>query len=93
MVTRPEGTNAWPDCGARADEELAAEDVDGNLVAAIALPIWARSRLAGLDLAVLVAAERGGPAEVDSLMRRRVLCSVPTGALSTLSITSTIRWD
>ena len=43
----------------RSDDELAAEDVNGTLVAVIPLPTWSRIRLAGLDHAVLVAAERG----------------------------------
>jgi hypothetical protein len=51
----------------RGDEELAVEDVNGNLVAVIPLPAWARIRSDGLEHAVLVAAERGGPVEVDSL--------------------------
>jgi len=52
----------------RGDEELAAQEVNGELVAVIPLPVWARIRLAGLEHAVLVAAEHGGPAAVDSLI-------------------------
>ena len=52
----------------RGDEDLAAEDVNGDLVAVIPLPVWSRVRLAGLEQAVLVAAERGGSVEVDSLI-------------------------
>jgi Replication protein len=58
----------------QSDEELAAEEVDGTLVAVISLSAWSRIRLAGLEHAVLVAAERGGPAQVDSL-----LCATATG--------------
>jgi hypothetical protein len=45
---------------ARTDEELAAEDVGGNLVALIQLPDWLRIRGAGLEHAVLVTVEDGG---------------------------------
>ena len=54
----------------RTDDELAAEDVNGNLIAVISLPVWSRIRLAGLEHLVLVVAERGGLAEFDSLMTR-----------------------
>jgi len=36
----------------------------------IPLPVWSRLRVDGLELAVLVAAERGGPAGVSSLIAR-----------------------
>jgi hypothetical protein len=52
----------------RGDEELAAEDVNGDLVATIPLPVWSRIRLAGLEQAVLVAAECGGRVQVNSLI-------------------------
>jgi hypothetical protein len=52
----------------RTDEQLAAEDVNGELLVAIQLAAWSRLRLAGLDLAVLVAAEYGGPAAVTALV-------------------------
>jgi hypothetical protein len=55
----------------RTDEELAVEDVSGQLVTALEVSVWSRLRVAGLDLALLVAAERGGPATVKAL----VLCS------------------
>lgn len=44
------------------DEELAADDVDGELLARFPIVVWARLRQSRLDLAVLVAAERGGTA-------------------------------
>src|SRR5260221_13947199 len=53
----------------RADEELASEDVNGDLITVIPLPIWSHIRLAGLEHAVLVAAEHGGLADVNSLIR------------------------
>lgn len=45
----------------RTDEQCAAEDVKGELLVAIQFAAWSRLRLAGLDLAVLAAAEYGGP--------------------------------
>jgi hypothetical protein len=45
---------------ARTDAELATEDVDGQLLIAIEIAAWSRLRLAGLELAALVAAEGGG---------------------------------
>ena len=42
------------------DEDLAAEDVNGELVAALDTAAWSRLRVAGLDLVVLVAVERAG---------------------------------
>src|SRR5258706_5308683 len=53
----------------RADAELASEDVNGDLIAVIPLPVWSHIRLAGLEHAVLVAAEHGGLADVNSLIR------------------------
>jgi hypothetical protein len=50
------------------DEELASEDVDGELVAVVPLPIWQRIRFAGLEHAVLVAVEHGVRAEVGSVI-------------------------
>jgi hypothetical protein len=52
----------------RTDEELAAEDVGGNQLAILEFPAWARIRAAGLEHAVLVAAEHGGLRAVDSLI-------------------------
>jgi hypothetical protein len=54
----------------RADEDLAAEDVNGDLLAVIPLSLWSRIRFDALEHAVLVAAERGGPVEVNSLIAR-----------------------
>ena len=51
----------------RTDEELAAEDVGGNQLAVLEFPTWTRIRAAGLEHAVLVAAERGGLRAVNSL--------------------------
>ncbi len=53
-----------------SDEQLAAEDVDGKLAAVVPLPTWKGIRLAGLEHAVLVAAELGGQATVDVLLRQ-----------------------
>ena len=50
----------------RTDEELAAEDVNGNLLAVIQFPVWSRIRTVGLEHAVLVAAEHGGVAAVNA---------------------------
>ncbi len=44
----------------RSGEELAAEECDGDLLAVIQFPVWSRIRAAGLEHAVLVAAEDGG---------------------------------
>jgi len=52
----------------RTDEELAAADVDGELVAVIQVAAWSRVRLAGLEHAVLVAAEHGRLAAINSLI-------------------------
>jgi hypothetical protein len=43
-----------------SDEELAAEDVGGDLLAVIDFPAWSRIRTVTLEHALLVAAERGG---------------------------------
>jgi hypothetical protein len=48
--------------------ELAADDVNGELLALIDVAAWSRLRPAGLDLAVLVAAEDGGVAAVSALI-------------------------
>ena len=52
----------------RTDEELAANDVRGELIAVLPPDAWSRVRLAGLEHALLVAAERNGLAEVNSLI-------------------------
>jgi hypothetical protein len=67
------GAEAGPD---RTDEELAAADVSGELVAVVPLVAWSLIRLAGLEHALLVAAERGGSAGVNSLIGRTG-CSPP----------------
>jgi Replication protein len=50
----------------RTDEELAAEDVGGDLLAVIQFPVWSRIRTVGLEHAVLVAAEVGGVGAVNA---------------------------
>jgi hypothetical protein len=55
----------------RTDEELASEDVNGELLAAIDAGFWSCLRLAGLELAVLVAAEGGNLTAVTALVRAR----------------------
>jgi hypothetical protein len=52
----------------RTDEELAIEDVGGNLLAIIQFPVWSRLRAAGLEHAVLVAAEDGGLAAARAII-------------------------
>jgi hypothetical protein len=52
----------------KTDAELAAEDVNGGLVAVIAVAAWSRIRLAGLEHAVLVAAETGGEGAINVLI-------------------------
>ena len=59
------GPQAEPE---RTDEDLAAEDVSGKLVAVLAPVAWSSVRLAGLEHVLLVAAERGGVAEVNSVI-------------------------
>jgi hypothetical protein len=61
------GLMAEPD---RTDEELASEAVNGELAAVIPIAVWSLTRLAGLDHAILVAAERGGLAAVIALIGR-----------------------
>jgi hypothetical protein len=51
----------------RTDEQFAAEDVSGELLTIVPMAAWRRIRLAGLDHAVLVAAERGGESAVDTV--------------------------
>jgi len=53
----------------KTDLELAAEDINGELVADLAAVVWSAIRLAGLDLALLAAAENGGDLAVRSLVR------------------------
>jgi hypothetical protein len=59
------GLEAEPE---RTDKELAADDVSGELIAVVPPHTWSRIRLAGLEHTLLVAAERGGFAEVNSLI-------------------------
>jgi hypothetical protein len=61
----------------RADEEVAAEDIAGDLLAVIQLPMWSRIRTAGQDHTVgqdhtglPVAAENSGPARPRALIRQ-----------------------
>ena len=57
--------------------ELAAEDISGELVSTIDIAAWSRLRVAGLDLAALVAAEHGGPALVSALVLSSALGRLP----------------
>lgn len=52
----------------RTDEELAAENVGGSLLAAIQMSAWSRIRTGGLEHAVLVAAADGGMDAVHALI-------------------------
>jgi hypothetical protein len=52
----------------RTDEELAAEDVGGEVLAVIPFPVWSRIGTEGLEHALLVAAENGGLAAVGALL-------------------------
>src|SRR5262249_24362561 len=67
LRTQMLGRTAEPE---RADDDLATEEVNGTLVAVLPVPVWSRLRLAGLEHAILAAAERGGPAAVNSLIAR-----------------------
>jgi hypothetical protein len=60
----------------RSDEELAAADIGGNLIVVIQCPVWSRARTAGLEHAVLVAAEDRGPEAVNAL-RAKLLAAKP----------------
>jgi hypothetical protein len=51
----------------RSDIEMAAADVNGSLVTAIARAAWTEIRAAGFDLVLLVAAERSGRSAVRAL--------------------------
>ena len=53
----------------RTDEELAAEEVNGELLVTIEAAAWSHVRRAGLDLAVLVAAENANLDTVSALVR------------------------
>ena len=52
------------------DEELAADEVGGELLAAIQFPAWSHVRSAGMDHALLAAAELGGLAAINILLRQ-----------------------
>jgi hypothetical protein len=52
------------------DEELAAKNVSGNLFAVIQFPVWSCIRTVGLEHALLVAAENGGLAAANALIRQ-----------------------
>jgi hypothetical protein len=52
----------------RTDQQMAAEDVAGELIAVIQLPVWSWTRAAGMDHALLVAAEHGGEAAINALL-------------------------
>jgi hypothetical protein len=43
----------------RTDEELAAEEVSGEVLAVIPFPVWSRIRTEGLERSLLVTAEYG----------------------------------
>jgi hypothetical protein len=65
----------------RSDEELAAADIGGNLLVVIQCPVWSRARTAGLEHAVLVAAEDGGLEAVNALISEAIsgeACLAPT---------------
>jgi Replication protein len=53
-----------------SDEVLAAEDVNGELLAVLSIVLWSRIRLAGFDHAILVAAESGGTEAVNEHIGR-----------------------
>jgi hypothetical protein len=53
----------------RTDQELAVEEVAGESLTAIYVIAWSLIRVAGLELAMLVAAEEGGHVAVAALMR------------------------
>jgi len=52
----------------KADEQLASEHVDGELVALFEAAVWSRVRRNGLEHVLLVASEQGGRAAVAALM-------------------------
>jgi hypothetical protein len=59
------GPSAVPE---RTDLELAADDTNGELVTDFSAAAWSAIRLAGLDLALLAAAENGGDSAVRSVV-------------------------
>jgi len=52
----------------QTDADLAAADVDGELVTVMEIPVWSRIRVAGLEHAILVAAEHGRSDAVTTLI-------------------------
>jgi hypothetical protein len=71
------------------DQDLAAEDVNGELTAIIPTAVWFHLRFAGLDHALLVAAENGGRHAINELIGdltlrkpvRKARCTIqPSGA-------------
>ena len=46
------------------------EDIGGDILAVLQLPVWARIRTAGLEHALLVAVEGSGVAVINELIRR-----------------------
>jgi hypothetical protein len=52
----------------RTDLELAADDTNGELVTGFPAALWSAIRRAGLDLAILAAAENGGHPAMRSVM-------------------------
>lgn len=59
------GRSAEPE---RTDEELATEDINGELVIVFPIIVWSRIRLERLEHAVLVAAEYGGLVAITALL-------------------------
>src|SRR5260221_11460115 len=66
----------------RTDEELAAEEVHGDLIAVVPVPVWSIIRLACLDHAVLIAAETGGLDAVNRLIGSASLGPPPRRGLA-----------
>jgi Replication protein len=60
----------------RSDGQLAAEDVNGEIIAIVSLAVWSRIRFARLDHALLVAAEYGGLTAVSTLLGQAHLSPV-----------------
>jgi hypothetical protein len=58
-----------------SDEDLATEDVNGEVVGTVSIAFWSQIRLGRLDHAVLVAAESGGMAAICALVRSVCLAS------------------
>ena len=57
----------------RTDEQLAAVEVGGELVAVIAWRVWVRVRQASAGPEVLTAAERGGLPAINEVLSERGL--------------------